>query len=141
MYVMPTEPKELLLKWIAALESGKYKQTKRYLQTEEGFCCLGVLCNEIDPSQWSSWRVGDDNVRIKSYDAKETMVPDHVCFQLPFIPSIPSTSYQEVGWNRLMAMNDSEGKTFEEIAKYLRKTYSGKDNKFFSHVYNKRRQK
>lgn len=32
--------------WVDALRSGKYKQGKGQLRTEEGnFCCLGVLCN------------------------------------------------------------------------------------------------
>lgn len=31
--------------WIAALRSGKYRQTKGELRTGDRFCCLGVLCN------------------------------------------------------------------------------------------------
>ena len=30
--------------WINALRSGKYEQTKKMLQDENGFCCLGVFC-------------------------------------------------------------------------------------------------
>ena len=44
--------KELKKKWVEALRSGDYKQTKGYLQVTDpglciypvGFCCLGVLC-------------------------------------------------------------------------------------------------
>lgn len=32
-------------KWLKALRSGEYKQTKGRLRKGEGFCCLGVLCN------------------------------------------------------------------------------------------------
>lgn len=34
-------------KWLAALRSGKYKQTTGalYDSTNDGFCCLGVLCH------------------------------------------------------------------------------------------------
>lgn len=39
-------------KWLAALRSGKYKQTSKYLRTEEGYCCLGVLCDLVAPDQW-----------------------------------------------------------------------------------------
>lgn len=42
-------------KWVAALRSGKYKQTVSYLYDGGGFCCLGVMCalrgaklNEMD---------------------------------------------------------------------------------------------
>lgn len=33
---------ELNIKWIEALRSGKYKQANGYLQTKDGYCCLGV---------------------------------------------------------------------------------------------------
>lgn len=35
---------EIKAKWIAALRSGKYQQTKGVLKDHGGFCCLGVLC-------------------------------------------------------------------------------------------------
>lgn len=38
---MKLEPKKL---WLEALRSGDYKQGKGYLRTNEGHCCLGVLC-------------------------------------------------------------------------------------------------
>lgn len=31
-------------KWVAALKSGKYKQGRGQLNGENGYCCLGVLC-------------------------------------------------------------------------------------------------
>lgn len=31
-------------RWIAALRSGEYKQGYQQLRTENGYCCLGVLC-------------------------------------------------------------------------------------------------
>ena len=32
-------------KWLKALRSGEYKQTKQCLKDEVGYCCLGVLCD------------------------------------------------------------------------------------------------
>lgn len=32
-------------KWVSALKSGQYVQTKGKLTDGHGFCCLGVLCN------------------------------------------------------------------------------------------------
>jgi hypothetical protein len=32
-------------KWLRALESGEYKQARRALQKNGGFCCLGVACD------------------------------------------------------------------------------------------------
>lgn len=39
---MKSEVKE---QWVAALRSGKYKQTRNCLRDTDGFCCLGVLCD------------------------------------------------------------------------------------------------
>ncbi len=39
-------------KWIEALRSGKYKQTKGTLKDETGFCCLGVLCDLHVKNEW-----------------------------------------------------------------------------------------
>lgn len=35
---------ELQERWLFALESGEYNQTKGFLQDEKGNCCLGVAC-------------------------------------------------------------------------------------------------
>ncbi len=43
---------ELKAKWVAALRSGKYQQSSDALRTEDGFCCLGVLCDIVDPEGW-----------------------------------------------------------------------------------------
>lgn len=42
-------PMKQFNKWIAALRSGKYKQTRGRLQDGDGFCCLGVLCDSVVP--------------------------------------------------------------------------------------------
>lgn len=38
--------------WVAALRSGKYPQTNGDLHNEKGFCCLGVLCDIVEPNSW-----------------------------------------------------------------------------------------
>lgn len=40
-----------LLKWIQALDSGKYKQSKGELQNRDGYCCLGVACRVLLPKK------------------------------------------------------------------------------------------
>lgn len=40
-------------KWIHALRSGSYKQGKYTLRDiGNNFCCLGVLCDVVDPDRW-----------------------------------------------------------------------------------------
>lgn len=43
---------DLYRKWLDALRSGKYTQTKQVLRDEDGFCCLGVACDIYDSSLW-----------------------------------------------------------------------------------------
>jgi hypothetical protein len=52
---------ELKEKWVAALRSGEYAQTKGVLRDKEGFCCLGVLCDVAQPDGWSDGNNGCDD--------------------------------------------------------------------------------
>ncbi len=36
--------KKLKSKWLKALRSGRYKQTKGFLRRGDHYCCIGVLC-------------------------------------------------------------------------------------------------
>lgn len=46
---------EVKQKWIAALESGEYKQGKFNLNKDEQFCCLGVLCDIYSKEMGEPW--------------------------------------------------------------------------------------
>ncbi len=54
--------KEIKRRWVAALREPGRKQTRNYLETRDGQCCLGVLC-EI---------AARDGVITKTYDASKT---------------------------------------------------------------------
>lgn len=47
---------EVKARWVAALRSGEYRQTKESLKDSRGHCCLGVLCDlyakEAGRSRW-----------------------------------------------------------------------------------------
>jgi len=36
--------KAIMERWVEALRSGEFKQTKKQLKHGKGYCCLGVLC-------------------------------------------------------------------------------------------------
>ena len=38
--------------WIEALESNDYPKSRGYLRTADGYCCLGVICDVINPTGW-----------------------------------------------------------------------------------------
>lgn len=46
--------RELKEKWLAALRGEQYQQGRGTLRSFDRFCCLGVLCDVIDPSRWAS---------------------------------------------------------------------------------------
>lgn len=50
--VLTEEQKAIRTKWCEALRSGKYEQGTGYLRANDKFCCLGVLCDVIDPLEW-----------------------------------------------------------------------------------------
>jgi hypothetical protein len=42
--------------WVKALRSGKYRQGRQELITDKGsMCCLGVLCQVLDPNTIAGW--------------------------------------------------------------------------------------
>lgn len=99
-------PKPLARRWVAALRSGKYKQGRLMLREDaEGtsnYCCLGVLC-EIAGCPYSPIRqdytMPNGELRLGSVNRN---------FGL--------TNAQE---GALMAMNDSGGRSFKQIARWI----------------------
>ena len=91
--------KEYKRRWIYALRSGEYKQTKLSLCDSVGYCCLGVLCMLNALRFEKSLSIGlfyNDEL----YDLKN------------------STYLRGEDINVLANMNDC-GKTFDEIADYI----------------------
>jgi len=46
--------KDIAVKWVAALRSGKYQQGEGVLRDGDSFCCLGVLCDISEMGRWGS---------------------------------------------------------------------------------------
>lgn len=59
--------KKLKVKWLKALRSGRYKQTKERLRDGIGYCCLGVLCT-IQGAKWKPDPGHDDGTMIPFLD-------------------------------------------------------------------------
>jgi hypothetical protein len=101
---------ELKTRWLAALRGDEYKQVDTHLRTENGHCCLGVLCDISGLGEWSQQSPGD---YIWSFTAEDD--------QRTFLP--PTKVLAEAGLTRDVAetlshMND-EGKSFGVIADYI----------------------
>lgn len=101
---------EFKSKWVGALRSGKYKQRMGLLRggpcMEDGFCCLGVALDLIDPNGWT----GIGQQEWKGLGATNI---------LGTAPVIGVTKEEA---RRLAGMNDGhlyQKLTFAEIADYI----------------------
>lgn len=48
---------EIKARWVAALRSGDYQQTRYNLRNGNGFCCLGVLCDLHAKETGREWAI------------------------------------------------------------------------------------
>lgn len=99
-------PKSFKKKWIAALRSGKFSQTKNALQNVDGYCCLGVAC-----------RIQHPKMKLKSglIDCGFKRLRD---VNVPKI--LKGTSDDNPLVSKLSKMNDN-GRSFKYIASYIEK--------------------
>lgn len=108
-------PIKQLKKWIAALDSGEYKQGKYTLQHGDEYCCIGVACNILIPrdkmvfSELCEKWIGGSLARDQP-GAPEWLRDINIDFQ------------NKTGFG-LTDLNDNMGLTFSEIATLLELVY------------------
>lgn len=101
---------EIKVKWLVALRSGKYKQTKRFLRRgpdgpDAGFCCMGVLADILNPDGWQHH--GSSAVR--------TNLGEVTSLSFERLATVGLTLPQQID---LMRKNDF-GVPFDQIADYI----------------------
>jgi hypothetical protein len=106
-------PKKLLKRWLKALRSGTYTQTKRALYRPEtcGFCCLGVLQHAVSGGYVETY---DHEETFKHFPSMEWRAANDI----KFFNRDGATSCDPWLPTKFMSaadMNDS-GLTFAEIA-------------------------
>lgn len=94
--------KKVKTKWLKALRSGRYKQTKAQLMNNDGYCCLGVclITNKLMTKK------AIDNHQV----FEGAMLPSKIRINIGL-----TVKTQE----KLVNMNDAEGKDFREIADWI----------------------
>ena len=96
---------ELKNKWIKALRGGGYQQATGVLRNDNGYCCLGVLCDVTAPDAWTE----EGGEGRHHYGAEnELSIEGLRVFGL-------SIDIER----KLVAMNDDEKRSFSEIADYI----------------------
>lgn len=101
--------------WVEALRNGTYSQTRCVLQRDgEGHCCLGVLCDLVDPTGWGT-------------PTSSSLVHHRDMGSSPSRGVLMRAGLQLSEAGHLAHMNDS-GKTFAEIADYIEQRFLRGDN-------------
>lgn len=115
---------EQLVKWIADLRSGEYRQGQNFLyQEKEGICshcCLGVLAESVGNLEKNTEY--DDYMKIGTFNGSTSSLIGEGLdryYKRPFLPALLQ--------NELYQMNDTQNKSFAEIADYLELTFGLKD--------------
>lgn len=117
----------LQIKWLEALRSNKYKQTRSVLKRGDSFCCLGVLCDVADHDKWQCISDTQDGETYSIWEWEdEECVPPEELLKLVDIdcdePKFNLEKYEPLKKNELgilTEMNDRKDKIFAEIADWL----------------------
>ena len=117
LLINKTMKPEIKKKWLRALRSGKYKQTKEMLHKKNGgYCCLGVLCDIYAKEKKVKW--GEVNPlrpsKIMFLDHSD-ILPDEVMEWAGLASDNP-----ECGEKSLAQYNDA-GMRFGDIAVLIEK--------------------
>lgn len=94
-------------RWVKALRSGQYEQTQGTLRNYQGFCCLGVLCDIMEPEGWDR--------EVDEHWGCADMPDESLLIKAGLMEPIPLTNYVPT---ELSEMND-KGKSFAEIADWI----------------------
>lgn len=115
--------------WVKALRRG-LPQTKRRLRDNDGYCCLGVLC-EVATQSGIDLELEKDDLRngMVGYNGSYSTLPQEVIFWAGMKNDNPGTNYPielEDGESdiiySLAEMNDA-GLDFDEIADYIERNW------------------
>lgn len=94
--------------WIKALRSDKYEQGQHQLRDfDDRFCCLGVLCDLVEPESWSDLSVAGNGF-YHNYESGE-----------PSSSIVKGAGLTEYDIDNLVFKNDDNGLDFKEIADWI----------------------
>ncbi len=106
--------KEIKDRWLAALRSGEYKQTTLYLKDDNGYCCLGVLCDLYLKDNNKEWDI--EGLGTLYCEGVEGVLPEQVIAYAGLNSRNPNLIHDDFGNNVISEYNDTHQLTFSEIA-------------------------
>lgn len=102
---------EIKQEWVAALRSGKYKQGRKRLNTDDKYCCLGVLCEIAVAHGITEKATPSDLFNITCYGGCNTSsLPREV------VEWSGVSAYGDLSGQRSLSELNDIGRSFSEIA-------------------------
>lgn len=104
---------EFKAKWLEALRSGRYRQTRDKLRDKVGFCCLGVACDISGKGTWKASLSSNGKqmqMFVSPYGSSKTCIP---------YPLLEEIGLTEAEHKSLANLNDSRKATFANIADWI----------------------
>lgn len=103
---------DIAKRWVAALRSGEYQQTRQVLHSDEGYCCLGVLCDLHAKETGGAWLLTPSGHIYQQYDV---LVPPRV-LEWAGMRSPDGKFTDGTHWGSTLADVNDGGGTFDQIA-------------------------
>lgn len=104
---------EKIVRWIKALRSGRYKQTRLTLENQYGYCCLGVACKVLIPK---------NKLKLNQLGYIDGCLPSSQPNSPKWLNDI-SHNFKSLTNKSLFNLNDLHGFSFDEIADVLELVY------------------
>lgn len=112
MKVIKRSRSQVFTRWVKALRSSKYKQAQGQLKKDDGFCCLGVLCDLAVKDGGKPWGISYHN--DSSVGIHEAYLPEDMS---EFLFGKQAYDIQDF----LAGLNDNYNYNFKEIADVIEK--------------------
>lgn len=106
---------EIKKRWVEALRSGRYCQTKNWLRDSAGYCCLGVLTDLFLEEKGDDWTKPTAPGSLMLYE-DFTDLTTEVQEWAGLSSHLPAVIVAEGVTARELALWNDEGGTFLEIA-------------------------
>lgn len=111
---------EIKARWVAALRSGEYAQSKDCLNNGNGFCCLGVLSDLYAREHGVEWippREGKNHYTLSNDDEGREYYPSERVIEWAQLPGDKGNAPVMVpGLRKTVAELNDSGATFKWIA-------------------------
>lgn len=117
--------KRIKNKWLKALRSGDYKQTKKVLKDSKGYCCLGVLCDLHRLSRVDVKAKWNGKFYNSSTPSTKMSLPVSVMEWAGLKSNIGEyeTKTKSKVEKNLIGLNDLKGYSFKKIANVIEKYF------------------